>query len=174
MGFYRTVFSLKRAARFFFYCQYVIKIFPVILCMTDQHTGGINIISGYASGLIIIYRQREPDIVPVPSIRCISLMLGFPVFLMLRIGCCPCILSGILLQCSSHLALLPWSVYHWLVPASYRRHRSWYLHFCSRSSIPFPFFFSLDLWTLCSCSDSGQSNIRLRELSKFTERIFKM
>ncbi len=38
MGFYRTVFSLKRAARFFFYCQNIIQILPAIIRMTDKHT----------------------------------------------------------------------------------------------------------------------------------------
>ena len=31
MGFYRTVLSLKRAARFFFYCQNVIQILLAII-----------------------------------------------------------------------------------------------------------------------------------------------
>ena len=38
MGFYRTMFSLKRAARFFFYCQNIIQILPAIIRMTDKHT----------------------------------------------------------------------------------------------------------------------------------------
>ena len=39
MGFYRIVFSLKRAARFFFYCQNVVQVFFAVFSVVNEQAG---------------------------------------------------------------------------------------------------------------------------------------
>ena len=65
MGFHRTVL-LKRAARFFFYCQKIIKVFLTIRVMPHKHSGEKNIISANLPCSIIVHRQGKPYIITIP------------------------------------------------------------------------------------------------------------
>ena len=76
MGFHRTVL-LKRAARFFFYCQKIIKVFLTIRVMPHKHSGEKNIISANLPCSIIVHRQGKPYIITIPPIFRIFCMLSF-------------------------------------------------------------------------------------------------
>lgn len=79
MGFHRTVL-LKRAARFFFYCQKIIKVFLTIRVMPHKHSGEKNIISANLPCSIIVHRQGKPYIITIPPIFRIFCMLSFHIF----------------------------------------------------------------------------------------------
>ena len=85
MGFHRTVLRLKRAARFFFYCQQIIKIFLIIRIMTHQHPCKKDIVAANLTVFIIIYRQCKTHLIPIPAILRIFLMLLFRVLRILLI-----------------------------------------------------------------------------------------
>ena len=80
MGFHRTVLRLKRAARFFFYCQNVVQIFPAIFGVVDQQSGIENVVSD--EYIFFIDRKGKTDIIPIPTVFSIFTVFFFAVFFM--------------------------------------------------------------------------------------------
>lgn len=79
------VFRPEKDARFFFYCQHIIKILFIVCCMIYKQPGFKYIISNRY--IIFIHRRCEPYIVSILAISSVFIMFIFSVFFVCRIGC---------------------------------------------------------------------------------------
>ena len=80
-----SLYFMIQPARFFFYCQHIIKILFIVCCMIYKQPGFKYIISNRY--IIFIHRQCEPYIVSILAISSVFIMFIFSVFFVCRIGC---------------------------------------------------------------------------------------
>lgn len=71
-------YILLRLARFFFYCQNVVQIFPAIFGVVDQQSGIENVVSD--EYIFFIDRKGKTDIIPIPTVFSIFTVFFFAVF----------------------------------------------------------------------------------------------
>ena len=76
-------YILLRLARFFFYCQNIIQIFPAIFSMVNQKPGMEDIVS--YKRIFLIDREGKTDIIPVPAVFCVFIVFFLAVFFKSRV-----------------------------------------------------------------------------------------